>query len=335
MPASGSSPSSARQRNFIRDALLGLAVGDALGVPVEFTIREDLEIFPVRDMRAYGTHQQPAGTWSDDSSLSFCLAESLCHGYDLHDLGRRMIAWLHEGYWTPHGEVFDVGNATETAIDRLWHDKVPPQQAGGRADHDNGNGALMRILPLVFWHQELDLAQRYQLVEEVSSLTHGHFRSVFSCFFFLEVARAVLQGKEPQSAYEQAIRLSQEWIKSQDLPVSELRLFHRVLEGSLPKLARFQVHSSGYVIHTLEASLWAWLTTDRYEEAVLTAVNLGADTDTTAAITGGLAGLTYGQNEIPMHWLQQLARKEEIADLANRLHLSLHGSNGEQAGLVA
>jgi len=335
MSASGQSQPPARQRNPIRDALLGFAVGDALGVPVEFTIREDLEIFPVKDMRGYGTHHQPPGTWSDDSSLSFCLAESLIEGYNLKDLAQRFIAWYDQGYWTPHGEVFDVGGATEDAIYRLRQGNLPPQQAGGHAEYDNGNGSLMRILPLVFHHRELEVAERFRLVREVSSITHGHFRSVFSCFFFLEVARAVLQGLAPLRAYEQAIRVAHDWCKQANLPTSELRLFHRVLEGNIPKLARFQVHSSGYVIHTLEASLWCWMSTESYEEAVLTAVNLGADTDTTAAITGGLAGLTYGHNAIPMRWLQQLARKEDITDLADRLYGHIYGSNGGQAGMVA
>jgi len=315
--------------------LFGIAVGDALGVPVEFTIREDLEIFPVKDMRGYGTHQQPPGTWSDDSSLSFCLAESLIEGYNLRDLARRFLAWCDEGYWTAHGEVFDVGGATEDAIIKLREEKVPPQQVGGSADHDNGNGSLMRILPLVFHHHTLEVAERFRLVREVSSVTHGHFRSVFSCFFYLEVARAVLQGLDPLPAYEQAIHVTQDWSKQASLPSSELRLFHRVLEGHIPHLAPFQVHSSGYVIHSLEASLWCWLTTDSYEQAVLTAVNLGADTDTTAAITGGLAGLTYGYNAIPMRWLQQLASKEDITDLADRLYGHIYGSNGSQADMVA
>lgn len=335
MSASGQSQPSARHGNPVRDALFGIAVGDALGVPVEFTIREDLEIFPVKDMRGYGTHHQPPGTWSDDSSLSFCLAESLAQGYNLKDLARRFIAWYDEGYWTPHGEVFDVGGATGEAIHLLREGKTPPQQAGGDADHDNGNGSLMRILPLVFHHHQLEVAERYRLTREVSSITHGHFRSVFSCFFYLEVARAVLQGLDPQSAYEQAIRVVQDWSKQANLPVSELRLFHRVLEGNIPHLARFQVHSSGYVIHALEASLWCWMTTESYEQAVLTAVNLGADTDTTAAITGGLAGLTYGHNAIPMRWLQQVARKEDITDLADRLYGHCFGNNDGQAGMVA
>jgi ADP-ribosylglycohydrolase len=286
-------------------------------------------------MRGFGTHNQPPGTWSDDSSLTFCLAESLVDGYDLQNLAQRFVNWYDHGYWTPHGEVFDVGGATAEAIARLREGKVPPQQAGGRADHDNGNGSLMRILPLVFFHQNLPVAQRYQMVREVSSLTHGHLRSVFSCFFYLEVARGVLQGLDPQPAYEQAIRISLECSKTEVFPQADLRLFHRVLEGNIPKLARFQVHSSGYVIHALEASLWAWLTTESYEAAVLTAVNLGADTDTTAAIAGGLAGLTYGQNGIPMHWLQQLVRKDDITDLADRLYHRLNGSNGEQSGMVA
>ena len=138
-----------------RAALLGLAVGDALGVPVEFQPRTARRQDPVTGMRAYGTYRQPAGTWSDDSSLTFCLAETLARPGgrngepDLADFARRSINWLYQSYWTATGETFDVGNATRAAIDRLQRGTTPTA-AGPRSEFDNGNGALMRILPLVF-----------------------------------------------------------------------------------------------------------------------------------------------------------------------------------------
>ena len=138
-----------------RAALLGLAVGDALGVPVEFLSHVARRQDPVTGMRAYGTHRQPAGTWSDDSSLTFCLAETLARptgrtaAPDLADFAQRSINWLYNAYWTATGETFDVGNATSTAIGRLQRG-ITPTAAGPSSESDNGNGALMRILPLVF-----------------------------------------------------------------------------------------------------------------------------------------------------------------------------------------
>jgi ADP-ribosyl-[dinitrogen reductase] hydrolase len=131
----------------IESALLGLAVGDALGVPVEFKSRHTLSAVPVTEMIGFGTHSQPPGTWSDDSALAFCLAESLCKGYDLNDLARRFVNWCEWGYWAArNAEVFDIGNATRLAIRRLDLG-ISPVEAGGREEHSNGNGSLMRILP--------------------------------------------------------------------------------------------------------------------------------------------------------------------------------------------
>ena len=187
-------------RNPVKDALLGLAVGDALGVPVEFISRSDLEQDPVMGMRAYGTHLQPAGAWSDDSSLSFCLAEMLCEPYDLQNLANRFINWKNHGYWTAHGNVFDIGISTRKAIE-LLESGVAPILAGGAGEDCNGNGALMRILPLLFHIKDLDIQERFSYVSAVSSLTHRHIRSILCCFIYLEFARDILKGNDIRTAY--------------------------------------------------------------------------------------------------------------------------------------
>ena len=168
-----------------RSVLLGVAVADALGVPVEFEDRAQRRLDPVLGMRAFGTHHQPAGTWSDDASLTFCLAESLVASgperVDLTDLGTRFINWLRHGYMAA-GRVFDVGIATRAAIVRL-ENGCPPEKAGGRGDYDNGNGALMRILPLVLhplWANGTAI-ERQKLTARVASVTHGHPRSALAC----------------------------------------------------------------------------------------------------------------------------------------------------------
>ncbi|MGB4437301.1 MAG: ADP-ribosylglycohydrolase family protein, partial [Acetomicrobium sp.] len=135
--------------------LLGLCIGDALGVPVEFQSREKLKRNPVKDMMGYGTHNQPPGTWSDDSSLAFCLAESLCNGFDLQDIADKFVKWMYEGYWTPWGKAFDVGHTTQIAISRLKKG-VDPLESGPTDERSNGNGSLMRILPLIFYVEKMD-----------------------------------------------------------------------------------------------------------------------------------------------------------------------------------
>lgn len=312
-----------------RAALLGLAVGDALGVPVEFVDRDACRRDPVIGLRGYGTHQQPAGTWSDDSSLTFCLAETLARPGGLYsapnlvDFGKRAINWLHHAYWTATGVTFDVGGATRTAIQRLGQG-VSPTQAGPRSELDNGNGALMRILPLVFheiWRAEpLDLDAAWTLTEAVASVTHGHPRSTLGCFLYLLVARGLLAGLAPATAYEQMQSLVNPWLQTGSIPavVQDIH-YQKVLNGSLLTLPEAQIKSSGYVVHTLEAALWCLLTHDTYAATVLAAVNLGEDTDTTGAVAGGLAGLAYGEAAIPAEWLAGLARRAAIEDLATQL----------------
>ncbi len=278
-------------------------------------------------MHAYGTHHQPAGTWSDDASLTFCLAESLAAHpeFDDADLANRFLRWFSAAYWTAHGEVFDIGIATSHAFERLSRG-TPPAQAGGTGEYDNGNGALMRILPLVFhvaFQDEAaahDFPAQLALTRAVTRLTHGHPRSAVACWLYLTVARHLLRGATPGAAYAAMQREAEEFLLSAEPEIAaELPHFATVLSGTLPTLQRQFVRSSGYVVHTLEAALWCLLTESTYAATVLKAVNLGEDTDTTAAVVGGLAGLVYGEAAIPEEWLAVLARRADIEELAERM----------------
>ena len=307
------------QKDPVRSALLGVAVGDAVGVPVEFMSREKLRHDPVMGMRGFGTHLQPPGTWSDDSSLTFCLAEMLCEGYDLNELGRRFVNWKEYGYWAAHGMVFDIGIGTSASIYRLQNG-ISPVKAGGDSEGDNGNGSLMRIMPLLFHTADKNITERFELTRQVSALTHRHIRAIISCFIYLELARAILQGKSKDAAYRLICEETKGWLhRSEIAGRKELGFFDRVLSGNIHHGGVREIYSSGYVIHTLEAAIWCLLTTDSYQEAVLRAVNLGEDTDTTAAVAGGLAGLSYGWDTIPSEWLESLVRRVEIEELCERL----------------
>jgi ADP-ribosylglycohydrolase len=305
----------------VHDLLIGTAIGDALGVPVEFKERRVLEADPVQEMRGFGSHNQPPGTWSDDSSLTFCLAESLCKGYDLKDLARKFTAWYREGYWAAHGRVFDVGIATSRSISRLERGVVPVL-AGGANESENGNGSLMRIAPLAFYVRSEKIEQRYKLVNEVSSLTHRHIRSVLACFILIEFIIQLLESKDKFRAFDATKQIVNDFLNSNPICSEyEINQFKRLLLDSEPlyECPVSQIHSSGYVVDTLEASLWCLLNEDTFEKTVLKAVNLGEDTDTVGAVTGGLAGLLYGMESIPEKWMAQLARKEDILNLAERL----------------
>ncbi len=304
--------------NSCKDILFGVAIGDALGVPVEFKSREEISRQPVTDMIGYGTHNKPAGTFSDDSSLTFCLAEAIASGFTLEGTGRNFINWRYDNYWTADNEVFDIGMTTQRAIDRLVKG-TPPQHAGDFEEESNGNGSLMRILPLLAYIRDKPIDERYQWIKQVSSITHGHVRSAIACFYYLEFALGLLNGEEKFAVYNRLQKDVAEYLRLINMSRDETSLFDRLLIDRIDMIPEDQIRSSGYVLHALEASIWCLLNTNNYKDAVLKAVNLGQDTDTTGAVTGGLAGLLYGYDNIPEHWLSQLARKNDIEDLSVRM----------------
>jgi len=309
--------------NSVKAGIFGVCIGDALGVPVEFRSREQLKRSPVTKMRALGTHHQPAGTWSDDSSLALCLAESLCEGYDLEDIALKFLQWYNAEIWTPHGRVFDIGIATRQAIYKISKGYTP-QLCGGTSEFDNGNGSLMRILPLLFYIKELPIEQRFDKVKEVSSITHAHIRSVISCFIYLEFLLEILNGAEKFEAYQKMKSTIKYFLDNNPIcSQSEMDKFERILNNNIFEYEEDKIGSSGYVLHSLEASLWCFLNSKSYSEAVLKAVNLGEDTDTTGAITGGIAGIYYGFENIPEEWVSELVRKEDIESLCENLENKL------------
>ncbi|MDR1307101.1 MAG: ADP-ribosylglycohydrolase family protein [Treponema sp.] len=258
---------------------------DALGVPVEFRPRGS---FHVTGMRGYGTHSQPPGTWSDDTSLTLCLVDSLSRGFDPKDIARNFIKWYDKGVFTAHGNVFDIGISTTKAINRLKAG-VAPEKAGCGGVSENGNGSLMRIAPLVFYLTDKPEAERFRITKTVSSITHAHRWSVTACYIYLEYLRKLLLGMEKSAAYAELRGNFSDG--NPYIDTDTLGVFDRIIWSDISALSESCIQSEGFVIDTLEAALWCFLTTDSYRDAVLKAVNLGEDTDTTAAVTGALAGL--------------------------------------------
>ena len=302
----------------IKSTFLGLAVGDALGVPVEFKSREEISKNPVTEMIGYGTYNLPPGTFSDDSSLTFCLAEALTKEFNTKTIAENFLKWQRHNYWTARGNVFDIGIATRESLNRI-ENGTPPEQAGGADEYSNGNGSLMRISPLIFYLSDKNPIDRFQITRRVSSITHRHIRSIIACYYYTEFGIKLLSGRDKFQAYTELREEITDLLNSLSIDTKEIALFHRLLNENIFTLPEDAIQSSGYVIHTIEASIWCLLTTDNYKDAVLKAVNLGYDTDTTATITGALAGLLYGHEQIPAHWLDLLARREDIEELAGRL----------------
>ncbi|MDX1907910.1 MAG: ADP-ribosylglycohydrolase family protein [Bacteroidia bacterium] len=319
------------ESNPATDALLGVAIGDAVGVPFEFRSREQMRAHPAKDIVGYGTHHQPAGTWSDDASLTFCLAESLVQGYDLKDIAHRFIRWKQEAYWSARGSVFDIGMTTAQAISRLERilEADDPEALRalrqGAEEYDNGNGSLMRILPLLFYIKGKPIQTQFEIIWEVSALTHRHIRAAMSCLIYLKLAEKLLAGQTKDSAYAEMRNDVLAFWEEMEVDPGERIHFRQVIQQDIREVPVERLKTGGYVIEVLESAIWFFLNKHSYEETILSIINLGHDTDTAAAIAGGLAGLWYGQSGMPGYWVASIARMEDIMELGDRLYATYGG----------
>ncbi|WP_143307563.1 ADP-ribosylglycohydrolase family protein [Chitinophaga vietnamensis] len=308
----------------IKGAFYGVAIGDAIGVPAEFKTRAFLRENPVDSMTGYGSWHQPPGTFSDDASLTFCTAESLLQGYDINNMAALFVKWYQHGYWGAHDEVFDIGHTTRRSLQRVSVG-TSPLVTGGFEDFENGNGSLMRMMPVALYAaKETDIEKRYHLVREISGITHQHFRSVLACFIYTELMRILLSEPDKQLAYQRTQQTVNSFLSARQFNPTEVKYFNRILQHNIALVAEADISASGYVLHTLESALWSFLNTDSYQDCVLRAVNLGEDTDTTGAVAGALAGLYYGIDGIPPAWITMVAKSAEIAALAERFNATLN-----------
>lgn len=291
------------------EAVMGLVVADALGVPVEFAPRDS---YLVTEMTGYGTYRQLPGTWSDDSSMTLATLESFKRKgcVDPADIMQNFFLWLYEKQFTARDCVFDVGNACRNAI-WTYGQGVAPQNCGGTGERDNGNGALMRMLPLGLLLEGTDEAKA-AAVRQVAGLTHNHMISHIGCLIYVFVVGELLRGSEKREALSSALERAVRIYGNEPAWQNYVRL------PEIETLSREEIKSSGYVVDTLEAALWCLLRTESYRDCALLAVNLGEDTDTVGAVAGGLAGLIYGldgKTGIPAEWIEVIPRKEWIREL--------------------
>jgi ADP-ribosyl-[dinitrogen reductase] hydrolase len=314
--------------NHIKNGIMGLCVADALGVPVEFSNRETLKKNPVIDMRGFGTYNQPAGTWSDDTSMTLCLMDSLTNRLDYDDLMKKFLAWLDESAYTPHGETFDVGNTTRVALRRFSEGKHPIE-CGGKTEYDNGNGSLMRVLPILFYLRAKygskfhKVDEAFDIIHNISSLTHAHKRSKIACGIYISIANQIIEKRDINLSVNLGLEEALGYYRRKPEFADELQFFRRLEGEHFEKLLENEIRSSGYVVDTLEAAIWCLRNTTSYKDCVLMAVNLGEDTDTVGAVAGGLAGLYYGYESIPKEWLDVIVKRENIESLCDSLSKSL------------
>ena len=308
-------------KNKIKAVMIGHAVGDALGVPVEFCSRKELKLNPVTCMRGNGTYPVPAGAWSDDTSMSLAALDSLSGGkLDYDDVMIKFGEWYYDDKYTPTGEMFDVGNTCSFAIDNYFAYHQPISECGLTEERSNGNGSLMRIHPFVLYAYikflngtEEGYWRWMGCIKGGSMLTHAHERSIMGCHIYADCLSFLL--KEPtKDSLKEGIRFAEA-----DLDyLPEFEPYRRIFEPGFEKLPMAAIKSTGYVVDTLEAALWCVLTTDNYHDCVLKAVNLGDDTDTVAAIAGGLAGALYGYDAIPSEWKETLIKRDYIEAMCNK-----------------
>lgn len=257
---------------------------------------------------------QVGGTWTDDSSMTFCTMESLCRGYDFKDIGNEFYKWLYKSEWTPHEIVFDVGMTTSKAIRQIRKGNY----SGCGDVNECGNGALMRIMPIVFWVDK-NRDDKFNIIREVASLTHSHIRSVIGCAIYVELSLNLLNGQDVKSAYRnmQKSIISEYEHNYKD----ELMFFRNIVYDDVSVINPKRLNGKGYIVSTLECSLYSFMTSSSYSEYVLKAIGFGEDTDTVAA--EGLAGLYWGYNNIPSRWINKLVKKDEIFKLCDKFENSL------------
>ncbi len=319
--------------NYWKNAVMGVVIGDALGCPVQFEERAAVAGHPVTDMRGHGSFDLPAGTWTDDSSLTLALLDSICQTdrLDLRHIMDHFVKWLDQGAYTPFGMSFDIGLTTRKAIQAYKH-RGNPRQCGSHDERSNGNGSLMRIMPACLYCYEQGLSDQDAIreIHAVGSLTHAHILSNIACGLYYFMVKAILSGK----AYTAKERL-QEGLDN-GFAYYEQALADREYLGYYDRLRNLSefaqvsaenIRSSGYVVDTLEAAVWSLIVTDSFEDALLKAVNLGHDSDTVGAVTGGLAGLMYNLYNgrgASRQWIDAIQKKEwieQLCDTVNDRHI--------------
>ena len=305
-----------KEKQQVKNAIYGVAIGDALGVPYEFKKRDT---FTCTKMSGWGKYMQPKGTFSDDTSLTLALLDAMANPSkkpNLKKLSKNCTKWLMAGKFSINRYTFDVGFTTRRAIlNMMAH--IEPTKCGGYKERTKGNGSLMRILPLAFYLKDIsNFEERKKWCFDVSSLTHRTLTCKIACHFYIEYAIRIINKADKFSAYSLVV---DEFLEKYSK--EELEPFSRIMSKELFNLSRDDINSGGYVIDTLEASVWCFLKNDFYFNCVLAAVNLGRDTDTTGAVCGGLAGIYYGFDKTSNVWIEELRGKKIINKTINKFCL--------------
>lgn len=292
-------------KDVLKGAIIGAIIGDSLGVPFEFKTKEEIKKVKFKTI----------DKWSDDSSMILCTMESLTEleDYSTKHIADKYIKWLYEGYWTPQGIVLDCGSTTAYALRLYRRNGI---LTGDNNENSCGNGSLMRIIPLLFYvHKNME--NRFEIINEFSSITHSHIRCIIGCSIYIEYALNLLNGMDKINAYQKMKEIILEKYKDYE---DELYLYSRVLYNNIFEYDKDTFSGSGYIIHTLESSLYSFMTSKNYKDSIIKSISFGEDTDTIACITGGLSGIYYGYDNIPKKYIDKLPRRDDILELLEQFN---------------
>ncbi|MGZ8924466.1 MAG: ADP-ribosylglycohydrolase family protein [Nitrososphaeraceae archaeon] len=275
----------------LKGCFVGLAIGDALGTPLEFSARDEYSL--VEDMIGGGPFNLNPGEWTDDTSMALCAAHSLISNksFNPENILDNFVNWWQTGFMSHNNKCFDIGMVTQQSLILYQLNNIHPLEIGSKDDHHSGNGSIMRLAPfVVFNHNNID--ECITMCQDQSKLTHGSRKCLYACEVMGKLIYNLCNGGK--------------WNDFIDY-------------NTFSNLTREQIKSSGYVIDTLKAAIWAVTTTRSFEEALILAVNLADDSDTVGAVTGQLAGARYGYSSIPSRWLDKLVWKDKIEEMFEQL----------------
>ena len=311
-----------RQNNQYLGAIIGHAVGDAMGFPTEFSKREELLQNPVIEMIDSPDVGQPAGSWSDDTAMEIDTIDSFIQKkyFDYKDIMDKWVKWISKSEYTPTGVAFDIGRTCLKAI-KKYCNGTAPLQCGSTSINENGNGSLMRILPVALYaySKKLDDTSIHKLTNEVSSLTHAHEVSRLGCYIYVQFIICLLKGNTKQEAYKHIQDLDY-----RSFTIDSINQYTRILNEQIEFQILEYIKSTGYIVDTLESAMWIFMNAQHYKEAIIASTNIGGDTDTIGAIVGSMAGIYYGFEDIPSSWLDKLQRKDYLMELVDRFEKSVN-----------
>lgn len=304
-----------------RDAILGMAVGEAMGIPVDFVERDKLLENPVLEMKSFGSHNKPIGTWSSDTAMTLATIDSItnCFGVSMEDLGNRFVDWMEKGKYTASGDRFDIGRTSMIAISR-FEKTLDPFECGSMAEDSNENDVLTRMIPIAFYchNQKMNQNDIYDLVRKVAGITHAHEVSIMGAYIFVLYTMKLLEKKSKFDAYQELKKSN-----FSQFSRSTMEKYVRILRKDIGDLPMEAITTGNGIVETLEACFWVFLNTSNYNQAIIGGINLGGDASTLGACLGALAGISFGIKSMNPEWRIDLKRYTYISRLCDNFDESL------------